>query len=180
MSFVCKKKKESQQKVTQEIPFESFITIAPSAAHEMKKWPIEYWKDFLSKYTDEKIVILGGPADHFCEELEKIDSSRIKNLAGKLSLIESCYTIVKSKLLLSADTGLLHVADSLGIKGIVLIGPSAFGYPGNEQIKTLETDLACKPCSKDGSGGCVQEVYQKCMKDITVDQVITSVRHSIN
>jgi heptosyltransferase-2 len=47
------------------------------------------------------------------------------------------------------------------------MGPTAFGFTRSIKIKTMESDLSCRPCSKDGSGKCSQKIYQKCMVDIT-------------
>jgi len=149
-----------------------YIAIAPSAAWEMKRWPIEYWKDLVKKMPEHKFVVLGGPADNFCQDISDIDPKRIINLAGKTSLIESCYFVQKSLATISADTGILHVADILGVKTIALIGPTAFGFPTALTTHTLSIDLPCRPCTKDGRGKCSQEVYQKCMVDITPDMVV--------
>lgn len=159
-----------------DLPFEDFIVFAPSAAWEMKRWPLDYWKDLAKKLENQNIIVLGGPADTFCQEIADIDTNRIVNLAGKVSLNQSSYIVSKSSGIVSADTGIIHVADVLGVKGISLIGPTAFGYCSGENIKTLEVELPCKPCSKDGSGKCSQEVYQKCMVDITVDQVAKTTK----
>lgn len=150
---------------------EKFVCLAPSAAWEMKRWPLSHWKELIKLKSDTRFVVLGGPADTFCEELVEVAPDRVSNLAGKLSLIESCYAVSKADALVSADTGLIHVADILGVKGLSLVGPTAFGFPTNSNIETLEVDLPCRPCSKDGRGGCSQNVWQKCMVDIKPETV---------
>lgn len=147
------------------------IILVPSAAWEMKRWPLPLWKKLISIMPDYKFVVLGGKEDHFCEELKEIDPARVENLAGKLSLVESCAMISKSELVISADTGLLHVADVMGVKALSLMGPTAFGFTTGKQIITMEVDLPCRPCTKDGRGSCSQDVYQKCMVDITPEKV---------
>jgi len=52
--------------------------------------------------------------------------------------------------------------------------PTAFGFATNENIKTLEVELDCRPCTKDGRGACSQETYQRCMVEITPEQVAES------
>jgi heptosyltransferase-2 len=156
------------------LPFEG-IVLAPSAAWEMKRWPMEHWKKLIELLNDKKFLVLGGPGDDFCQELEDLDPSRVINLAGKLSYKESCQLVAQSKLLISGDTGMIHVADLLGVKGISLIGPTAFGFATNSNIKTLEIDLECRPCTKDGRGGCTQSVYKKCLVDIKPEVVALAV-----
>jgi heptosyltransferase-2 len=153
----------------------SFVAIAPSAAWPNKRWPLEHWKQLIALLPDKKIVVLGGPKDTFCEELTAIDPDRVVNWAGKCSLIESCYVVKKSRLTISADTGILHAADQLGVDNIGLIGPTAFGYTSQPQSHILETELYCKPCSKDGRTPCVNPEFQKCMKDILPTHVADAV-----
>lgn len=151
------------------------ILLAPSAAWEMKRWPLEHWKELIRLNPSLRFNILGGPSDTFCQELEDIDPKRVKNFAGKMSLIQSCMAVGKSSFIISADTGLVHVADHLGVKGISLIGPTAFGFATGEHIETLSVELNCRPCTKDGRGKCSQDVWRKCMVDITPAKVTQSL-----
>lgn len=146
---------------------EKFIALIPSAAWGMKRWPIIHWKTLIRELKDHKLVLLGGPEDFFLEHLREIDKDRIINLGGKLSLVESCYILSKAVIFVSGDTGLSHVGDLLGLKGLSLMGPTAFGHPSNSNTKVIEIDLPCRPCSKDGRGHCIQKVYQRCMVEIT-------------
>jgi heptosyltransferase-2 len=156
------------------------IILVPSAAWEMKRWPLPLWKKLISIMPGYKFVVLGGKEDHFCEELREIDPTRVENLAGKLSLVESCAMISKSELVISADTGLLHVADVMGVKALSLMGPTAFGFTTGKQIITMEVDLPCRPCTKDGRGSCSQDVYQKCMVNITPEMVALEARRLLH
>ncbi|MCK5072532.1 MAG: glycosyltransferase family 9 protein [Bacteriovoracaceae bacterium] len=170
---------ETMRKIEEQIPEcfgrENIITLVPSAAWDMKKWPLPYWKRLVSLLPEFNFLVLGGPNDLDLGEIEAVDEGRVKNLAGKLTLSESCAVISRSSFLISGDTGLLHVADFLKISGLALIGPTAFGYTSGETISTIEIELPCKPCTKDGSGSCSQSVYQKCMVDISPEHVAEKV-----
>lgn len=166
---------DSEKQVYQQKAAESVILV-PSAAWEMKRWPLNHWKKLIELMPNEQFIVLGGKEDLFCEDLKAIAPDRVINLAGKLSLIESCALIKEGKLTISADTGLLHVADVLGKKAIALIGPTAFGFTSSPLIKTMEVSLPCRPCTKDGRGNCSQEVYQKCMVDIMPGAVAISAQ----
>lgn len=170
---------EIENKVSQIINSAKVVTIVPSAAWPMKRWPLEHWKNLVTINPKLHFYILGGKEDTFCEDIVQIAPDRVVNLAGKLSLIESCAFIKKSDLVISADTGLLHVADVLGIRGISLMGPSAFGFTKSELITTLEVSLPCRPCSKDGSGKCSRTVWQQCMVDISPELVKQEIQKII-
>jgi len=168
--------KEVDDKITELIPsFNKKIILAPSAAHEMKRWPIEHWKKLVLLLPDFHFILLGGPQDDFCEEIALVDHGRVQNLAGKLSLVESCKVISRGDFFISGDTGLLHVADILCRAGVALIGPSAFGFPSCQEIETLTLPLDCRPCSKDGSGACTNSIYQRCMVEILPEVVAGKV-----
>lgn len=148
------------------------VVLVPSAAWEMKRWPLEHWKNLIKLMPSTRFVILGGKEDaSFCQELAEIDLTRVHHLAGKLSLIESSQMVELASLVISADTGLLHVADVLGIKALSLMGPTAFGFTLSPLITTMDVDLLCRPCTKDGRGKCSQSVYQRCMVEITPSRV---------
>lgn len=169
-----------EEKINSIIGADKIISLVPSAAWEMKRWPLDHWKKLIKILPEARFVVLGGKEDSlFCQELSDIDPSRVNNLAGKLSLVESCHLIQKSALVISADTGLLHVADALGVKALSLMGPSAFGFTMSSLIKTLEVDLPCRPCSKDGSGKCSQAIWQRCMVEITPARVASEALNSI-
>jgi heptosyltransferase-2 len=152
------------------------VTIVPSAAWSMKRWPIGHWINLIKLAPNIHFFILGGKDDLFCEDIRTSSPGNVTNFAGRFSLIESVYFIKKSKVVISADTGLLHAADVLGIKGISLMGPTAFGFTKSPLIKTMEIDLKCRPCSKDGRGKCSQDIYQKCMVEITPQLVLDELK----
>ena len=168
---------KERAKAQEFLGYKNTVVLVPSAAWEMKRWPLAHWSKLIEIMPEHRFIILGGREDHFCEDLKKVASERVENLAGKLSLVESCALIEKAQLVISADTGLLHVADVLGVKALSLMGPTAFGFTTGSQIKTLEVELPCRPCTKDGRGSCSQDVYQKCMVDITPQKVAQEVLH---
>jgi ADP-heptose:LPS heptosyltransferase len=100
-----------------------------------------------------------------------VDPSRVLNLSGQLSLQESTAAISLCRGLISNDTGLLHVGEQLGKKTIALMGPAPFGFPSRPSTRILELNLPCRPCSKHGQGPCVNEKFQRCLVDITPEQV---------
>lgn len=155
------------------------VTLVPSANWEMKRWPVSYWKALVALLPDYRFVILAGPKDTFCEEIRSAAPERVINLAGQTSLMESSYIVMRSNLVISADTGFMHAADLFRVPAFALMGPTAFGFPTGPTVEILETALPCRPCTKDGRGKCKLAVYQKCMADITPEQVAEKVIASL-
>jgi heptosyltransferase-2 len=152
------------------------VAIAPSAAWEMKRWPIEHWKTLVTLLPDVRFAALGGKEDTFIEEIAAVDPVRVTNLAGRLSLIESARVIAQADLVISNDTGSLQVADQMERPTIALIGPTAFGYPSHATSVALEKPLWCQPCSKDGRGRCVNSLYKRCLVELTPEIVAAQAR----
>ena len=143
-----------------------WVTLVPSAAWELKRWPVEYWQKLIQLKPDHHFVILGGPSDHFCEDIRSVAPERVINLAGRTSLMESFCTVWHSPFVISGDTGFLHAADLFQKPGLAIIGPTAFGFPSNPHMKVMEVDLPCRPCTKDGSVKCKLKEERKCILDI--------------
>jgi ADP-heptose:LPS heptosyltransferase len=154
------------------------VSLAPSAAYFLKRWPKEYWGQLIQLMPGQKFVLLGGPEDSFIEDIHAVAPERVMNLAGKTSLQVSSAVVGLSRAVISNDTGILHVAEQLGKRTIALMGPAPFGFPSRPTTKIMELDLYCRPCSKHGQGPCVnKEKFHKCLVDITPAQVAEQLRH---
>jgi ADP-heptose:LPS heptosyltransferase len=152
------------------------VAVAPSAAWEMKRWPIHHWKTLVQSNPDISFVLLGGPQDQFINEIYSCAPDHSLNLAGRLSLAQNAAIFEMADLVIANDTGLLHVADQMERPTFALIGPTAFGYPSHATSRSLEIDLSCKPCSKDGRGGCKNSIYQRCLVELSPERVANEAR----
>jgi heptosyltransferase-2 len=150
------------------------ITLVPSANWKMKRWPVACWQELIRLLPEYRFLLLAGPTDTFCEEIRAAAPERVVNLAGKNTLLESCYLVKISRMVISADTGLLHVADLFRVPGIALMGPTAFGFPTGPRIRVVEVDLPCRPCTKDGRGKCKRP--RTCMEEIAPETVAEQAR----
>ncbi len=161
--------------VIQPMENKNWVTLVPSAAWELKRWPIDHWKQLIALRTDLNFVLLGGPTDLFCDEIKAAAPSRVLNLAGKTNLMESFCVIYHSLFVISNDTGFLHAADLFNRNGIALLGPTAFGYPSSDKIKVLEISLPCRPCTKEGNSKCKLKENKKCLVDIRPIEVANKI-----
>ena len=156
------------------------IAISPSASYELKRWPVAHWQELIRKNPEWSFLALGGPQDQFIETITQVAPERTINCAGKFSYLQSAALVASADVLISNDTGLMHVAEQLGKKCVALLGPAPFGYPGRPDTKILEKELACRPCSKHGQGPCINSFHQKCMVDISVDEVSLTTRQILD
>ncbi len=156
------------------------VTLVPSANWEMKRWPVSHWQSLIKLLPDCKFIILGGPSDHFCEDIRAVAPERVVNMAGKSTIMESNYIVSQSWVVVSGDTGFMHSADLFRVPTIALMGPTAFGFPARTSTEVFNLKLDCQPCSKDGRGECKDSTYQRCMAEITPQRVAQRVQNIIS
>lgn len=162
-------------------PLNNEILLAPSAAWDLKKWPEDYWLNLAKELvkTNYKVSFIGGPADTFINDLAcKVPET--ENLTGKLSWTQTIERIKASSLLISGDTGVLHVADFFKVDAIALMGPSAFGRPSRDSSLVIYKNLDCQPCSKDGRGKCSNSVFKNCLVSISAEEVFDHSKNILN
>lgn len=151
-----------------------FMALVIGAALGTKRYPIEHLMEFC-KALDHPIIVLGGKEDaEVGAQLEAIDGFKIYNACGKFSLHESAGLIQMSKLVITNDTGLMHIAAafqkpiiSLWGNTVPEFGMSPYYAAGRAPYqKILEVKgLSCRPCSKIGHDSCPKKHFN-CMKKI--------------
>ncbi|MGB3005977.1 MAG: glycosyltransferase family 9 protein, partial [Chitinophagaceae bacterium] len=160
-----------------------YIACVIGAAHGTKRWPVHKWKEFCEK-MDHPIVLLGGPEDEERgNEIALIDNIKVYNACGKFKLNESADLIRKAKLVITNDTGLMHIAAAYKKQIFSLWGNTVpvFGmtpYYGDEAISEIRFQvpkLWCRPCSKIGYNKCPIGHFN-CMEKISVEDLLEKVR----
>ncbi len=142
-----------------------FIAVALGGQYKTKQIPNNVLKDILHK-IDLPIVLLGGSEDREKGKalLDLLPDKQIYNACGEYSLMQSASIVNQSEVLLTGDTGLMHIAACFDRKIVSVWGntvPELGMYPYLPLKKELYgihevTNLSCRPCSKIG--------FQKCPK----------------
>ncbi|MCU0322930.1 MAG: glycosyltransferase family 9 protein [Chitinophagaceae bacterium] len=155
-----------------------YIGVVIGAALNTKKMPVVKLKELCSK-IDYPIILLGGPEDRADgDRIASLDEIKIYNACGKFNLNESADLVRKSKLIITHDTGLMHIAAAFKKPILSIWGNTvaAFGmtpYYGNATIshQLYEVQkLGCRPCSKIGYKKCPRGHF-KCMELQNVEQI---------
>lgn len=169
-----------------------YIACVIGAAHFTKCWPVHKWKA-LCERIDHPIILLGDDGDAIKgASLAAVDPVKIYNACGKFNINESADLVRKAKLVISHDTGLMHIAAAFKRPLITLWGNTvpAFGmypYYGDNFLSgrpTLPYDIMetrhlwCRPCSKIGYKKCPLGHF-KCMEKIEVDAVVQKIKERI-
>jgi len=123
------------------------------------------------KKVEKPILLIGGPEDVVRGEQIISQTKNTINTCGKYSLLQSAFLIQQAKLVITHDTGMMHIAAAFKKKIYSVWGNTvpAFGmypYKADENSKMIEVkDLNCRPCSKIGYDKCPKGHF-KCMQEI--------------
>jgi ADP-heptose:LPS heptosyltransferase len=170
-----------------------YIGVVIGAAYNTKKLPLHKLQELCTSVI-HPIILLGGSEDR--EDGEKIaasDEVKIYNACGKFSLNESADLVRKAKLIVTNDTGLMHIAAAFKRPVISLWGNTVpeFGmypYYGENYIRAAQKlpydimeikNLSCRPCSKIGYKKCPKGHF-KCMELISMNDLEEKVYRYIN
>jgi ADP-heptose:LPS heptosyltransferase len=160
-----------------------YIGIGIGAAHKTKKLPLHKLKELCTK-IDLPIILLGGMEDKADgDAIANIDLIKVYNACGKFNINESADLVRKSKLIISHDTGLMHIAAAFKKPIISVWGNTVpeFGmapYYGKYEVRNTKFEiegLSCRPCSKIGYKRCPLGHF-KCMELHSMDSIKEMVK----
>jgi lipopolysaccharide heptosyltransferase II len=148
-----------------------WIAIQPGARWENKRWPVEYFAGLVrllaKHFPDARFAILGAAEDKpLGETVARAEPQRCLNLCGQTSLLEMIEWLRLCKLMVTNDTGPMHVAAALNKPLVALFGPTEPRRTGpyGHLESVLRLDLPCSPCLKSH---CTYEKPDECLKAIS-------------
>ena len=157
---------------------------AGGAYGEAKHWPAEYCVSLALRAAEEfdlTTLVLCGPQERDAAlAIEKAaHHPQVCSLAGEdVSFGTTKAIIRRCRLMVTSDSGPRHIAAALGTPTIVLFGPIDARWSRNYQQQSIELSvpLDCAPC---GRRACPLG-HHRCMRDLTVDQVLKAVEQTLN
>jgi len=180
-----------QQTVQDDIPMShwaGFVGCVIGGSFATKKFPVHKWIEFVNICL-YPVILLGGPDDRDeGNEIAAACPGKVYNACGKFNLTESADLVKRAKVVVSNDTGLMHIAAAFKKPIVSLWGNTTpwlgmFPYYGFNDLTTniapllaIEEvqGLSCRPCSKLGYARCPKKHF-RCMNDIDVKQVAADV-----
>lgn len=90
-----------------------------------KRWPVDYFRKLIQLRPTDQFVILGTPTDvPIADAIAANMDNRVTNQCGKTTLLGFAEELSKCRLVISNDSGGLHLANALGVPVIGLYGPT--------------------------------------------------------
>jgi 3-deoxy-D-manno-octulosonic-acid transferase/heptosyltransferase-1 len=156
------------------------IAINPGSGWDTKLWGWERFSalsDRIIDTLDARIVLTGSENDRsLIDAISNKMQGAVCNTAGRMSLKDLAYLLSLVDLMVTTDTGPMHIASAMETPTIALFGPTApwrTGPYGNNHT-IIKSNLECSPCFKKRCD------TTKCMEEITVDRVLSAVSEKLS
>lgn len=166
-------KKHHLQKTTQPI-----LALCPGAEFgPAKRWPEAYYAQIANAKLAQgwQVWLFGSAKDRVgTDNIMALTQNRCVNLAGQTTLEEAIDLLSLTTLVVSNDSGLMHIAAALNKPLVVVYGPTSAGFtpPLHAQAKTLSLALDCQPCFQRE---CPLQ-HNRCMQDLKPEKVLDVMR----
>ncbi|MBV5330024.1 MAG: glycosyltransferase family 9 protein [Chlorobium sp.] len=155
-----------------------FIVLFPGASISERRWGADRFGQVAASLASwgYKIVIVGGKED-MVTAMSIIANADGLNFTGQTNLAETAAIIKQSAMLISGDSGILHIGVGLGTPTVSLFGPGIAKKwaPKGPWHQVLNHNLPCSPCTKFGY---TQKCHHnaKCIQGITPDEVVQAAK----
>ncbi|MBI2419425.1 MAG: glycosyltransferase family 9 protein [Ignavibacteriales bacterium] len=173
-------------KLVKAYPNRIVIHMKPGGAKpHLKEWPIESWNAvvayLLSREMD--IYFTGSFSDYPAIDkfIATFFAGKLVNVAGTLSIADTASLLKSASLVISVNTGIMHLASALGCNLVVLHGPTNYKRwgPLNSNALSLQSPYHQAPCLNLGFEYNCKDRTGECMKAISTASVIKAIEKLI-
>lgn len=153
---------------------------------QAKRWPARHWATLAGRLASELgalVVLTGAPNEApLAEKIERAAGAPLLNLCGKTSLPELKALLAQADLVISGDSGPMHIACAVGAPVIALHGPTdpAISGPTAPDALILRHELWCSPCYDASETAECRFGNPVCMKDLAPSYVFAAARKRLS
>lgn len=152
---------------------------------QSKRWPVPYWATLIDRLISKAgaaVVLTGAPSD--LPQIEAVTQrmrEQALNLAGKTSLTQLAALLQRADLLISGDSGPLHMGVACGTPIIGIYGPTnpSLGGPVSPDATILRSGIWCSPCYNARDTADCRFYTTQCMKNILPAQVFEAAQQKL-
>lgn len=140
-----------------------------------KRWPVDHWRALIAAMPGERFVIFGtaGDAPLAAAIAAGHEAAQVENLAGETDLVEFASALRDCRMLVTNDTGGMHLANALGVPLIALFGPTNPIRTG--PIFTTSARILQPPNCPLSGGGSLAELTPDSVRAALADALATAV-----
>ena len=176
LEFYVNQEQEKELIMKYNLINQEYFVHAPTASKFTKKWP--FYNELAKKIMENmnvRLFIIGGKEDYKLVE----ESEKITNLCGKISFKESAIILKYAEIAIVNDSGPFHISRALKTKTFVFFGPSDPNLFSFKDTTFLIKNPDCPAHSLYGDDKFPKR-YEKCMSDISVDEVYDKIVREYN
>ena len=158
-----------------------YVALVLAGTYPTKQVPVAKFKRLISE-SNIPFVLLGGKSEHsLASNILSWNTGNVVDFTGSLRINQSASLVKSARLVISNDTGLMHIAAAFHKKILSVWGnttPSLGMYPylPGDGSEILEVEgLSCRPCSKLGYPECPKKHF-RCMNEIPEERIIGWVK----
>jgi len=162
------------------------VGMIPGSQWGTKRWPAEQFAaliEQLSARARTHCVLFGAPSDRpIADAIVTACHAPVLDLVGKTALRDLPAYLASCTVVVSNDTGPMHVAAALGKPIVTLYGPTtaALGFsPYGVLWEEASVDLDCRPCDAHGPQRCPLS-HWRCMRNLSAEQVANAVQRLLH
>jgi heptosyltransferase-2 len=158
-----------------------YICIAPASVWFTKQYPENKWIELIQQLKPETTVyLLGSKGDSLlCQRMVEKTGKHVKNLCGKLSLLESAALMKDAVMNFVNDSAPLHLCSSIDapVTAVFCSTTPKFGFGplgASGIVVEAQEPLACRPCGLHGKKQCPEKHFN-CAALITAKQLLDCI-----
>ena len=157
------------------------LAICPGAEYgPAKRWPVEYFAELIKTVAPHwDVWLLGSERDRvITDEIQKLSGNLGVNLAGKTNLAEVVDLLSLAAVVITNDSGLMHIAAALDKPLIAIYGSSSpqFTPPLTDKAQIVTLNLPCSPCFQR----TCPLGHLRCLRDLTPEVIVKIVRDNFS
>jgi len=165
------------------------VGLVPGAHAPARRWPVERFAALAARMGSLGIrpVVMGGAGEVALTARVAAAAPAAVDTGGRTDVVDLAALLSLCDLVVTNDTGSMHLAGAVGTPTVSLWGPSDPGevrQVGAPDVRVTGPDLACKPCYRNhcarrGAGTLLAEAHEECMRLIQVEDVASAVEAAL-
>lgn len=158
------------------------LAVAPGSRAPARRWFPERFAEVINHFDSDgaSVLLLGAPEDRpFADQVARLSRRKTLNLCGQTTIPLAAALLGRANVLLTNESGLMHVGWAVGTPLVVLAGPSnaRITSPFGPRVRVLQTrEVPCVPCVRND---CYRRGGENklCLKMISGDDVVNTLRN---
>jgi lipopolysaccharide heptosyltransferase II len=171
-------------------PAPTAVGLFPGSHAPARRWPAERYAAVARALLSDgfRVVVVGGPGDREVTGRVAAAAPGVLDLGGATDLQDLAALLSNLQVLVTNDTGPMHLATAVGTRTVSVWGPSdpsETAPPGGGHRLVTGDALPCRPCRRNhcprsGRGTMLPDAYEECMRLVDAGRVISAVHQILD